>query len=126
MSGNLHSENGGMPLQIAITIPGSGDNGGCGASLRSLLEGAGADLGGANISLVISDVQPGLDPDAERAGIVFASPRRGVPIASSDFTDHGRPVAAGAPWYDPARRSIDLYVRSLSTSPVPALAIIYP
>ena len=133
MSGpeNHLTEMGGLPIHWAISIPGNaadaGHGAGLGATLRELLTAAGAKVSSRPQTVAILESVPGLTPGTIRPGFVVASPRvAGTDPVASDFSTHGHPVAAGDSWYEPSRNSIDLYVRSLTASPVVALAVVYP
>ena len=117
---NDNTENGGVPIQIKITIPG---NAGTGATLRSLCIAGGYEPV-EECTMEIWKYAPGVDPGVDRGAFVVASTRRGSAIASTDFTTHGKPIAAGESYYVPSTRGLDNYVRGTTASTVDALVTI--
>ena len=118
--GNHNTENGGIPEQVKITIPGNGGNG---ATLRSLCIASGIEPAG-ECTMEIWKFAPGVDPGVDRGAFVVASSRRGAAVAPTDFTDHGKPIAAGESYYVPSTRGLDNYVRGTTASTVDALVTI--
>lgn len=107
-------------VRVAISIPASG---GAGATLMSLLRAAGCD--GSPTALYIDPIAPGTG-GTSRLGFMAASPRQGTTVAvAGDFSTHGQYVPAGAPYYLPIERDVELTsVMSLNGSSVPALCIV--
>ena len=121
---NPNTELGAIPIQRAISIPANNANGGLGATIRSLLEAAGYVVP-SELTIKITANQPGVTADLARAAFTVAGPLPAVAIATADFTSHGQTISEGIEYYEPSQRSVDLYVRSTTTSAVPALVVIY-
>ena len=123
--GHQNTELGGVPIQIAISIPANNANGGLGATIRSLVDTASFRTP-ADTSMKISANQPGVTADVTRAAFTVASPLPGAAIATADFTANGQTISDGVEYYEPTQRTLDMYVRSTTASAVPALVILYP
>ena len=61
----------------------------------------------------------------QRPAFLVATPRSGVAIASTDFSTHGRYIAAGQVYYDPCTNDTTLtYVMATGASTIVALAVV--
>jgi hypothetical protein len=80
------------------------------------------------LGLKITESVPGGTTD--RAAFYVGSVRLGTGLESSSFTatditTHGQHVAAGLVYDEPVDMDVDSYICSVTTSPIPALVVVY-
>ncbi len=113
-------------MTYGITIP---DNTGTGNTLAALLKAAGMPdyVQGQRPAVIYLDPKLAGVSGTDRPAMLVTMPRIDAAgalsaIAGTDFTTHGRLVAAGVEWYEPANLALNAYVRSNSASSISALA----